>query len=104
MTSYSLFPTLVEEYDLSVSLSTFKEIIDTQGQKGYHHLVCMGESSHGRWDPFRVDGSRPVINLVVKCMQHYVDKMKLKPIMIGNAWYNELLLVVGQTDIDMSLV
>ena len=44
----------------------------------------------GRWDPFRVDGSRPVINLVVKCMQHYVDKMKLKPIMIGNAWYNEL--------------
>ena len=92
MTSYPLFPTLVEEYDLSGSsaLSTFKEIVDTQGQKGHHFLAVTGESSHGRWDPFRVDGSRPLVDLVVKCMQHYVDKVQLNPIMIGNAWYNEL--------------
>jgi uncharacterized protein (TIGR02466 family) len=86
-----LFPVLVEEYDLSgSSLSKFKQIIVEQGQKGFHHLAVTGESSHGRWNPFCIEESLPLGNLVVECLQDYVDKLRCRPVKIDNTWYNVL--------------
>tara|TARA_B100001059_G_C17828989_1_gene583322 strand:+ start:2564 stop:3151 length:588 start_codon:yes stop_codon:yes gene_type:complete len=94
----NLFPTLVEEYDLSGSpdFDTFKKIIkedvesEGEGQTGLHSLACGGKSSHGRWDPFTMSESHPLQHCIIPFLQDYVDTVCSSPLCFGNAWYNVL--------------
>ena len=51
-----LFPTLLEEYDLTGApgIDEFHHHVKTRGQSHEHSLAVGGVSSHGGWDPLRL--------------------------------------------------
>ena len=58
-----LFPTLLEEYDLTEApgLDYFKKHIKEQGKTHGHSLAVNGVSSHGGWDPLQDEGCYDIL-------------------------------------------
>ena len=72
-----LFPTLLEEYDLSEApgLDYLKKNIRENGKNNEHSLAVNGVSSHGGWDPLNDEGCRPMLDVFHECLNDYNDKI-----------------------------
>ena len=88
----NVFPTLVEEYDLSThpNLKDFTEHIKNNGKNNTHSLAVNGVSSHGGWDPLQDEVSHPILFAFQQCIDDYSDKTGYWPSMLSGSWYNIL--------------
>ena len=90
-----LFPTLLEEYDLTGApgIDEFRnhilQSIENNMHRG-HSLAVNGVSSHGGFDPLNDPASREILAVFQECVNHYSDKMGTYPSMMSGAWYNVL--------------
>ena len=87
-----LFPTLLEEYDLTEApgLDHFKNRIKEQGKTSEHSLAVNGVSSHGGWDPLDDEGCLDMLNIFHECLNDYNTKIGNYPAIISGSWYNIL--------------
>jgi len=88
----NVFPTLVEEYDLSThpNLKDFTEHIKNNGKNNSHSLAVNGVSSHGGWDPLQDEVAHPMLFAFQQCIDDYGDKTGYWPSMLSGSWYNIL--------------
>ena len=87
-----LFPTLLEEYDLSGApgLDYLKRHIKENGKNNEHSLAVNGVSSHGGWDPLDDENCRPIIEVLHECLTDYNHKIGNYPTIVSGSWYNIL--------------
>ena len=88
----NLFPTLLEEYDLSThpNLKDFIDHIKNNGKNNPHSLAVNGVSSHGGWDPLQDEVAHPMLFAFQQCLDEYTDKSGYWPAMLSGSWYNIL--------------
>ena len=75
-----LFPTLLEEYDLTgheKGVNEFRDHIMKGIEDNMHrgHSLANGVSSHGGFDPLGAPASQDILKAFQECLNHYVDKM-----------------------------
>jgi len=94
-----LFPTLLEEYDLSGApgLDYLKKHIKENGKNNEHSLAVNGVSSHGGWDPLDDENCRPIMDVLHECLTDYNHKIGNYPAIVSGSWYN-ILPKGGYTD------
>ena len=82
-----LFPTLLEEYDLTGApgVDEFISHVKTNGQSHEHSLAVGGVSSHGGWDPLRDRVSQPMLTTFQECCNHFSEKIGNWPIVISGS-------------------
>ena len=87
-----LFPTLLEEYDLTGApgVDEFIHHVKTNGKSHEHSLAVNGVSSHGGWDPLRDKGSEPMLITFQECCNHFSEKIGNWPVGISGSWFNVL--------------
>ena len=87
-----LFPTLLEEYDLTGApgVDKFIDHVKTNGKSHEHSLAVGGVSSHGGWDPLRDKGSQEMLVTFQQCCNHFSEKIGNWPVVISGSWFNIL--------------